>query len=116
MSSDDDNPVRRLVAAWEAASGIAAEWAGRTAAVTAESFRKFTNDPAIRAALASWRVVFVWDRMDCECPCPTAHPDDVAVCDQRAVITRRLNTRSGPVHVPLCAPCAVAQGVAEMPR
>ncbi|MGP7996761.1 MAG: hypothetical protein ACLPKI_05430 [Streptosporangiaceae bacterium] len=116
MSSDDDNPVRRLVAAWESASGIAAEWAERTAAVTAESFRKLTNDPAIRAALAAWRVVFVWERMDCECDCAVSHPDDVAVCDQRAVITRRLNGTSGPVDVPLCAPCAVAQGVAEMRR
>jgi hypothetical protein len=116
MSSDNDSPMGRLLAAWEAAAGIAAEWAERTAAVTAESFRKFTNDPAIRAALATWRVVFVWERMDCECSCATAHPDDVAVCDQRAVITRRLNSKSGPVDVPLCAPCAVAQGVAEMPR
>ena len=116
MSSDNESPVGGLVAAWEAAAGIAAEWAQRTAAVTAESFRKFTSDPDIRAAMAAWRVVFVWERMECECACETAHPDDVAVCDRRAVITRRVSTKSGPVDVPLCAPCAVAQGVAEMPR
>jgi hypothetical protein len=34
------------------------------------------------------------------------------VCDGTAVMTRRL----GDVEVPLCAPCAVAQGVAEMAR
>jgi hypothetical protein len=116
MSSDNENPVGRLVAAWEAAADIAAEWAKRTAAVTADSFKKLTSDPDIRAAMAAWRVVFIWERMDCECVCETAHPDDVAVCDRRAVITRRLNTKSGPQDVPLCAPCAVAQGVAEMPR
>jgi hypothetical protein len=34
----------------------------------------------------------------------------VGVCDHRAVMTRRL----GNVDVPLCAPCAAAQGFAEM--
>jgi len=33
------------------------------------------------------------------------------------VITRRFAAGlGGEVDVPLCAPCAVAQGVAEMPR
>jgi hypothetical protein len=32
------------------------------------------------------------------------------VCDGRAVMTRRV----GGADVSLCAPCAVAQGVAEM--
>jgi hypothetical protein len=32
------------------------------------------------------------------------------VCDGRAMLTRRL----GDTEVSLCAPCAVAQGVAEM--
>jgi len=34
------------------------------------------------------------------------------VCDGKAVLVRRL----GEADVSLCAPCAVAQGVAEMPR
>ncbi len=46
------------------------------------------------------------------CPCGQAHPDDMGVCDGRAVMTRQL----GDVDVRLCAPCAVAQGVAELPR
>jgi hypothetical protein len=42
---------------------------------------------------------------------------DVGVCDNDAVITRRFAAGlGGEVDVPLCAPCAVAQGVAEMPR
>jgi len=47
---------------------------------------------------------------NCQCRCYTAHPDDSGVCDGRAVMTRRV----GEADVSLCAPCAVAQGVAEM--
>jgi hypothetical protein len=36
----------------------------------------------------------------------------MGVCDGRAVMTRQLDD----VDVRLCAPCAVAQGVAEMAR
>jgi len=48
----------------------------------------------------------------CRCQCGTAHPDDKGVCDGRAVLTRRVGT----ADTRLCAPCAVAQGVAEMPH
>jgi hypothetical protein len=34
----------------------------------------------------------------------------LGVCDGQAVMTRKV----GGAHVSLCAPCAVAQGVAEM--
>jgi hypothetical protein len=47
---------------------------------------------------------------NCRCQCGTAHPGDSGVCDGRAVMTRRI----GQADVSLCAPCAVAQGVAEM--
>lgn len=115
MSSAGDNPFRQFVAAWEAATAVAAEWAEKTAEVTAESFRKLASDPAIRAVIESWRIAPVWSRRDCDCRCTTAHPDDVGICDNHAVITRRLKTDLGDqVDVPLCAPCAVAQGVAEM--
>ena len=93
---------------------MAAEWAERTSAVTAEAFHKLTSDPAIRAAMETWRVAVVWSQRDCECPCAIAHPDDVGVCDHSAVITRRIPTGGG-TDVALCAPCAVAQGFAEMP-
>lgn len=115
VSGAGDNPVRQLVAAWQAAAAVAAEWAERTAAVTAEAFEKFTSDPAVRAVLATWRSAIIWTRQDCECPCPASHPDDTGICDNCAVITRRLPTGQGKVvDVPLCAPCAVAQGVAEL--
>jgi len=115
MSGTADNPVRQVVAAWRAAAAIAAEWAERTATVTAEAFHKLTSDPAVRTVMETWRTAVVWPQPGCECPCAGSHPEDVGVCDNRAVITRRLPTgQDGVTDVPLCAPCAVAQGVAEM--
>src|SRR5208283_938242 len=115
--SGENNPLRQLAAAWEVATAVATEWAEQTAAITSEAFHKLSSDPAIRAVLESWRTTLVWGQRDCECVCATSHPDDMGICDKRAVITRRLPTDlGGDVHVPLCAPCAVAQGVAEMPR
>ena len=114
--SGTDNPVGQLAAAWQAAAAVAAEWAERTAAVTAEALHKLTSDPAVRAVLQSWRTAVAWPRADCECACADAHPGDIGVCDNRAVITRRLPPKgASAVDVPLCAPCAVAQGVAELP-
>jgi hypothetical protein len=117
VNPGDDNPIRQFVAAWQAAATVAAEWVERTAAVTTESFHKLTADPAVRALLERWRSATAWVARECECPCANAHPDDIGVCDKRAVITRRLSLGiNGLVDVPLCAPCAVAQGVAEMRR
>jgi hypothetical protein len=116
VSTTEDSPARQLLAAWQAATAVAAEWAERTAAVTAEAFHKLTSDPAVRAVGEVWRVMTGWPQRDCECSCTDYHPDDLGVCDHRAVITRRLPAgRYGGADVPLCAPCAVAQGVAEMP-
>ena len=115
--SGENNPLRQLTAAWEAATAVVTEWAEQTAAITSEAFHKLSSDPAIRAVLESWRTTLVWGQRDCECVCARSHPDDLGICDKRAVITRRLPTDLGrDVDVPLCAPCAVAQGVAEMPR
>ena len=115
--SGESNPLRQLAAAWEAATAVVTEWAEQTAAVTSEAFHKLSSDPAIRAVLESWRTTLVWGQRDCKCVCARSHPDDMGICDKRAVITRRLPTDlGGEVDVPLCAPCAVAQGVAEMPR
>jgi hypothetical protein len=117
VSGSADSPVRQFVAAWQAAAAVAAEWAERTVAVTAEAFHKLTSDPAIRAVVETWRITAAWPQRACECSCADSHPEDVGVCDNRAVITRKLPAdRDGVVDVPLCAPCAVAQGVAEMPR
>jgi len=117
MSGGENNRMRQLAAAWEAAAAVVTEWAEQTAAVTSEAFHKLTTDPAIRAVLESWRTTLVWGRRECECVCARSHPDDLGICDKRAVITRRLpGDLGGQVDVPLCAPCAVAQGVAEFRR
>lgn len=115
MNGGEDNPVRLFAAAWKAATGVLAEAAEQTAAVAREALHKLITDPAIRAALESWRVALVWGRQDCDCLCARSHPDDMGVCDNRAVITRWLaGGPDGDAAVRLCAPCAVAQGVAEM--
>ena len=115
MNSSDDNRPGLFAAAWDAATGVVAEWAEQTAAATREAMHKLTTDPAVRAVLERWRVALVWVLQDCDCVCTKWHPDDVRVCDNRAVITRRLVTGpDGEVNLRLCAPCAVAQGVAEM--
>jgi hypothetical protein len=115
VSSNQDNPLRQLAAAWDAAATVATEWVDRTAAITAEAFHKLATDPAVRAVLESWRISPLFARRDCDCDCARTHPADVGVCDQHAVITRHLSTdATSGVDVRLCAPCAVAQGVAEL--
>jgi len=116
VSGGEENPIRVLAAAWEAATDVVAEWAEQTAALTRDAFQKLASDPAVRAAMETWRIAMVWTRQDCDCVCARSHPDDVGVCDNHAVITRRVSAGSGAVDVALCAPCAVAQGVAEFPR
>jgi hypothetical protein len=110
MAGNGDGPARQFAAAWDAAAAALGEWAQRVSAVTAEAVGKL--DPAVRAAIEAGRSALAGDWRDCHCPCAEAHPDDQGVCDGTAVMTRQL----AGVGVRLCAPCAVAQGVAEMPR
>ncbi len=114
--SGENNPIRQFVAAWEAATAVVAEWAEQTAAVTSAAFHKLASDPAVRSVLEGWPITPVSARRDCQCACARSHPDDMGICDKHAVITRRVATDLGDMDVPLCAPCAVAQGVAELPR
>jgi hypothetical protein len=115
MSGPGNDPARQFAAAWEAASDAVGEWAQRVAEATNDALDKL--DPAVRSALEAGRAVLEAGRAtlagqfrECHCLCGQAHPDDMGVCDHRAVITRRL----GNADVPLCAPCAAAQGFAEM--
>jgi hypothetical protein len=80
------------------------------AAATSEAVDKL--DPAVRAAMEAARAVVTGNWGACQCPCTTAHPQDQDVCDGSAVMTRRV----AGSDMSLCAPCAVAQGVAEMRR
>lgn len=110
MSGDGDDPARQFAAARGAAAAALGEWAQRVTAATAEALGKL--DLAVRAAIEAGRTALAGDWRDCHCRCGETHPDDMGVCDGRAVMTRQF----GDVGVPLCAPCAVAQGVAELPR
>ena len=115
MDSDGDNLGRQIAAAGEAAAAVIGEGAQRIAAATSEAVGKLANDPAIRAAFEASRPTFTRPRRYCECPCAVAHPHDVGVCDNDAVMTRPVTSDlSGPVDVQLCAPCATAQGVEEI--
>jgi acetoin utilization deacetylase AcuC-like enzyme len=110
MAGHGDDPARQFSAAWQAAAAALGKWRKQVTAATAEALDEL--DPAVRAALEAARAAFAGNRRGCQCQCPTAHPQDKDVCDGNAILTRRL----GESDVPLCAPCAVAQGVAEMPR
>lgn len=110
MGDYQDNPARQFAAAWQAATAALDQWREQVTAATAEAKDKL--DPAVRAALEAVRAAFAGNWGDCQCPCATAHPQDKDVCDHSAILARRL----GDVDLRLCAPCAVAQGVAEMPR
>ena len=110
MAGNADDPRRQFAAAWQAAAAALGEWRQRIATATSEALDKL--DPAVRAAMEAGRAAVSGDWRACRCPCGTAHPDDRGVCDGSAVMTRRL----GEADVSLCAPCAVAQGVAEMPH
>ena len=109
MGDFPGNPARQLAAAWEAASAALGQWREQVTAATSEAMDKL--DPVARAAVDALRAALAGDWGACQCPCATAHPKDKDVCDHSAVLTRRLSD----ADVPLCAPCAVAQGVAEMP-
>jgi len=110
MGDYKDNPARQFAAAWQAATAALDQWRKQVTAATAEALDKL--DPAVREALEAARAVFAGNWGACQCPCATAHPQDQNVCDGRAVLTRRL----GNADMSVCAPCAVAQGVAEMRR
>jgi hypothetical protein len=110
MSGEADNPARQFAAAWQEATAALGTWRQQVAAATTEALDKL--DPAVRAAMQAGRSVISGDWRACRCQCGTTHPDDQGVCDGRAVLTRRVRG----ADVSLCAPCAVAQGVAEMRR
>jgi hypothetical protein len=82
-----------------------------------EACAKIAEDPAVRAYIEARKrgeIPAPEPRRPCHCFCGYTHPRE-RVCDGEAVTTRRYGTdRFGAVDVALCAPCAVAQGVAEL--
>ena len=108
MDSNPGKPGDQFRAAWQAAADAMNEWSRRISEATHEAMDKI--EPAVRAAVDAGRSAMTGEWRNCQCQCATAHPADTGVCDSRAVMTRKV---SG-ADVSLCAPCAVAQGVAEM--
>jgi hypothetical protein len=110
MGVYSDNPRQQFTTAWQVATTALDQWRKQVAAATSEAMDKL--DPAVRAAVEAARAAVTGNWGACQCPCATAHPQDKDVCEGSAILTRRV---SG-TDMSLCAPCAVAQGVAEMPR
>jgi hypothetical protein len=110
MGDQRDNPRQQFAAAWRAAGAALGQWRDQVAAATSEAAEKL--DPAVRSAIEALRATVTGNWGACQCPCASAHPQDKDVCDGRAIMTRRL----AGADQRLCAPCAVAQGFAEMPR
>jgi hypothetical protein len=110
MADYQDNPARQLAAAWQTAAAALGQWREQVTAATTEAVEKL--DPAMRAAVDAVKSALAGNWGLCQCPCDSAHPKDMGVCDGSAILTRRVDD----ADVPLCAPCAVAQGVAEMPH
>ena len=108
MDGEAGKPTQQFRAAWQAAADALGEWSRQISAATHEAMDKI--EPAFRAAVEAGRSAMTGEWRDCKCRCDTGHPADLGVCDGRAVMTRRV----GGADVSLCAPCAVAQGVAEM--
>jgi hypothetical protein len=108
VDGDTSKPGQQFRAAWQAAADAMNEWSRRVSQATHEAMDKI--EPAVRAAVEAGRSAVTGEWRNCQCRCYTTHPADSGVCDGRAVMTRRV----GEADVSLCAPCAVAQGVAEM--
>jgi hypothetical protein len=108
MGDYPGSPAEQLAAAWRAATAALGQWREEVTAATSEAMDKL--DPVARAAVDAVRSALAGNWGFCQCPCATAHPQDQGVCDSSAILTRRV----GEADMHLCAPCAVAQGVAEM--
>lgn len=110
MGGNPDTPAQQFAVAWQIAAAALGQWRRQVAAATVQA--RDNLEPAARAALEAARAALGGTWRPCQCPCATAHPQDEGVCDGGAILTRRF----GAADVHLCAPCAVAQGVAEMPH
>ncbi len=109
MGDYPGSPARQFSDAWQTAAAALGQWRQQVTAATSEAIEKL--DPAFRTAVEALRSTLAGNWGVCRCPCEAAHPKDKGVCDGEAILTRRV----GDAEVHLCAPCAVAQGVAEMP-
>lgn len=95
--------------------GMVRELSAWAASPEFRSLAELVANPRVQAAVEeARRRREAGEPRACHCLCGRAHPGTVNVCDaHRPVTTRRYVTRAlGVVDVPLCGPCAAAQGVA----
>lgn len=100
--------------AGEFLDGVARAFSAWTATPEFRALEELTRDPRVQAAIEeAKRRRDAGEPRACHCWCPRTHPAVVNVCDaHRPVTSRRYVTQAlGAVDVPLCAPCALAQGV-----
>lgn len=106
----DLTPEQRFLAAVESTVEAAGEWMA-DAWDAVQSFvrglERLGTDPEVQARVR-WRAEE--DRAviapACQCLCKKVHPG-ASVCDVRGVTTiRHYSDPSGPVDIPVCAPCA----------
>lgn len=110
MGGNPETPGQQFAVAWQIAAAALDQWRKQVTAATAEA--RDNLEPAARAAMEAVRAALGGGWRPCQCPCATAHPQDQGVCDGVAIMSRHV----GAQDVQLCAPCAVAQGVTEMPH
>jgi hypothetical protein len=81
-----------------------------------EALGGLAQDPQVRAYMEARQRGEIPDPRPCHCLCAKTHPGDKGICEVfEAVTTRHYETELlGPVDVPLCAPCAAAQFLAEV--
>jgi hypothetical protein len=110
--TDQPDPAKALIQGFEEMGRVIGEWFERMRPAF-EQLTEIANRPEVRAAIERNRNR---DYRPCHCLCGKLHPADKGICEgASAVTTRRFETAlTGSVDVPLCAPCAVAQGVTEM--
>ncbi len=111
MNDEPDlTPEERLQAAVEHTAEVIGKWiadAREALQPFVAAIEKLTGDPEAQARV---RRRAEEDRAmvtrACDCRCETVHPD-AQVCDMKAVTTVRDRADgTGPVDVPVCAPCA----------
>lgn len=108
-----DAAARLSEALGDAMASVAATFAPLWTAL-AGMLAELANDPVVRFAMDNPELLRSAQRPSpCHCLCFKAHAGMTGICEAyEAVTTRRYATTAlGVVEVPLCGPCAAAQGV-----
>jgi hypothetical protein len=108
-------PARALREAFDAMACVAQQWFEQHRPFI-QALAEFAARPEVRAAVEQMKArQAVRELRPCHCLCVWTHPAEKGICDMNGVTTLRFASEmTGPVEVPLCAPCAVAQGLAAL--